>query len=288
MTATRDTIPNTIAALDALLLEQLELGAELERKVAAFDARLESVTGAKYERSGIKVHTPSHRSLLSDYFDRVERIAVELLSGPLAPYEVPCNLRPAAPDYCDFYEADDERMQAVRTPCMPSAYYRKLADRQDLTAQRAAAARHTAAVLGRLVGLLYPGHEIRRNPRFKPPVEVRGCVELAFPGIYIRDYGTPRPIVGRNAFDAADALQYALNHVGAEPHDLAASMHSALHAHERSDFVSRTRLHFAGGAYMVAFRSGYRLYLPRPIAEAVNLFVSEQLADVLAAPVEAA
>jgi len=288
MTDDRNTTPATIAALDALLLEQLELAAELEAKVAAFEARLESVTGTKYERSGIKVNTPSYRSLIGGYFERVEQIAVDLLSGPLAPYQVRSSLRPEAPDYADLYDADHERRLAALAPCMPSAYYRKLADRQDLTAQRAAAARHAAAVLGRLVGLLYPGHAIQRNPRFKPPSEVRGCAELAFPWIYIRDYGTPRPSVGQEAYNVADALQYALNHVGAEPQELAASMYRALHEHERADFVSRTRVHFAGGAYMVAFRSGYRLYLPRPIAEAVNLFVSEQLADVLAAPAEAA
>lgn len=283
MTTSPTSLPEPIVQLDALLLEHLRLEDDLEKQVARFEGRLAAATGYQYERSNIRVTGPYMNAIIESYFSRVETLAVKAFSTELAPYVPDDALRPCIPE--GFYEKwqDPDNHAELVAACGPAAYWPLLAAAVNPDEQRAVAAREAAIVLGRLVGIIGGRWgEVARNPLFQPPKHVKGCVELEMPGIYVReDFRQAEVCVGDCATSAADAIQYALDAAEHDGAPVGTRLRSALLRMERSRFESRERFELGDGAHLIAFKKGYKLYLPLALAETINLFVSEHLADVL-------
>lgn len=277
-------VPAAIRELDRLMLAQLALQADLQKQIAAFHGQLCQVMESPYERSGIQVRAPYERQVVYEYLVRVEALAVRMLSTPDAPFEVPHDMRPDPPD--------NEQILAARcheeafADCLPSAYWKALYATYDPEAQRRQAARRAAIALAEMVGIVatnWKTGKLARVPTFTPPKVVKGCVELAFRGIYPDCTG--RISVDQRAWGCVDAIGYAIRAAHPQPIALPQTLQEGLENYRKLDrFESRRRVELGDGAYFVAYRSGYKLYLPVKIAESINLFISEHLDDVLAVP----
>lgn len=285
-------LPDFITQLDELLLEQLALENQLEAAVGAFEARIKEATGSSYERSGIRVSGPGAHAIVEQYQERVEALAVREFSVPGGRYEVEFRRRPSIPHERLYFVS--ENLDAARTilePVLPSTYWRQLESAADPEAQTKAQAFDAAVVLAKFVGLVHPWatrERLARERSFTPPRVVKGCFEFAMPGVHVEDrFSSVMVTCSGRAFDLAQALETALSSTEAGA-AFAHSLQLTLRRLDRSDFVSRRRVDLGEGGHLVTYRAGSKIYVPIPLGEQINLFISEHLGDSLQVESEAA
>lgn len=282
-------LPKSIIQLNVLFFENVELESKLERQVDDLNSKLEKAMGSTYERCGLKISSEGYHRIISDYQKRVEKVAREALSVPGGPFEPDISLRPSSYDLLPYSAEAEQREQALQK-LSPATYWRVVAATVDPSAQQEKAARDSAIVLGRFVGLLSGdrwGQGLTRNDDFVAPKTVKGALEFELVGAYVHDEfgGRRRLSVSEHAVEVSDAIQYALDATGHDGDPVGTLLRKALLHMSGRDwmFVPRERVEVGGGAWIVTFVKGSKLYLPQDVAQAINLFVSEQLADVLMA-----
>lgn len=278
MTSSDNNVPPVILELDRLMQEQFELQDDLEARVATFEQQLCVAMGSEHERTEIRVNTPHGRAVVRHFHARVETIACAELSSPMAPFKIrdEWHLNYDDRDLGAWDEASRERAKRARLKLMPSRYWRHLASKADPAQQRAQASQQAAKHLAEMIGLYWGG---RRNPDFRPPSNVRGCIEIDRFPLY-PDTGfmkvTLRVTEAANKFAAA--IGYALRDAGSDMQSIGSRMTHVLqglgYSHE---FQSRERFELGHGAHMIIFKKGTKLYLPQHVGEVMNLFISEHL-----------
>lgn len=280
---TNDDIPAEIAELDALYESQLRLHDELEARIEAFESDLRRAVRG-YASSQIRLNTPSARQVIEANFERVETIACRLLSAPLAPFVCQHGWRPEIDHHRveAWDEASNARAQKGRPAYKPSVYWKILAAKADPVTQKAAASRGAARALARGIGLITAWRD-GRNPAFQPPKVVRGFVLIDDFRVSERSgFSSRDTYVCESAHEFAGALDYALKETGSDMVSVGSVLVSLLRELSmRSGFQSREKFELPHGASLVTFKQASKLYLPKPVADTMNLFISEHLADVL-------
>lgn len=286
-------LPAAIEQLQALFFENLALQEQLEAQVNSLESRLAQAMGKEYARCGIRISADGTHRIVEEFHDRVETVARKELSVRGGPFDPETQMRPCARTLLP-YGAEGETLETALEQLSPVSYWRILAASVDPAMQRARAARDAAVELGKLVGLVSPErwhYTVKRNPNFEAPKVVRGCVELDLIGTYVEEgFDRRRLGVTETTLEAAKAIQYALDETGFDGPRVGDLLHRALLQVSAygSCFTPRERIDVGGGASIMTFVKGTKLYLPQEIASAINLFVSEQLAEELAPEVDAA
>ena len=266
--------PWEIVELSAVYRAELEFRTKITQDLAALNARIGALPG---RISGIELTSSRYaighsRDSLGAWAERVESVAQRLLGTPSAPFLGSLRNYVASQNdvFVAFFRTDtDEVTPALAAAFDPLTLWDELSKQHDPNRQLQWANKAAAHKIRGEFGM-------RRGAA--PWKEVGGRVEVSIQVWTEVAHGAGRRLgYASRVHELGDALQQAMAHsdLVCSFGERFASMCVDLGRYSGNDIVSRQRVDLGDGVDVVLGFNAFKLYLPKGIAGAVNLFLAE-------------
>lgn len=270
------SVPPEITALESVYRAQIQLCGEINTRAAALRRQLSSITGMEYER--VEIEACIDRGFFQKQIERVTTVAHARLSTPTAAYEPGDRswLNAAWEAHQNWYrrEGDDNLPpEAVLGAFSPLALWLKCVEHHDPQAIENRAARLDARTIAFAFGMI--GH--RAEKRDQQMKVVKGRVEIAIDVYTSRDFGGDRRLNSDALSRLGAAMEAAQLRCGGGHQVIGRCLKGLgdrLH-YGREYVISRKRVDLGGGADIVHGHNAFKLYLPTPVAQELNMYVAE-------------